>query len=313
MIYPITENYIPNWGIWEVIREILQNAMDEGPLKYYWEDDMLVVINAGHIDRSALLLGESVKHGSGTRGQFGEGLKLAMLTAARLNRKMVIETGEERWTPSFEMDESFGIKVLHVREEPYVSREVSVRIECTSDEWLDNYTNDPYGILEEEDAGRVFVGGLYVCTLTGLKHAYNFDPAQLKLNRDRDIPSIYDIQHAASKILSDSQELLEVALSGGLDTSEWSCPPSALAEAWENKYGPDTVPVGVTEQGIECNKLKIVPDWVARIIRGVKSFVFEINISPLERLKKWRDKNDPFSKELNEIIKELEKQLSSSW
>ena len=308
MIYPITKNYVPNWGIWEVVREVLQNALDVGPLEYEQGTDMLMVMNAGSIGHGALLFGESCKGNKGSRGQFGEGLKLAMLAAARLGRRMIVDTGTERWVPSFNYSEEFGAEVLHIDIEPWAADSVMVAIETTGEEWYHNYTAEPYGFLLNEEAGRVYVGGLFVCQLDNLKYAYNFCPDEIVLNRDRDIPSVFDVQYAATKYLSPGR-LLDCAIAGTYDVNRYAASAEHLAQEWKERY-PDEVPVGLTEQGIECEKKRFVPDWVAVAIRSVCSFIFKDTAkTPIERLRAWA-KNVELSTDeradLEEIINELE-------
>ncbi len=92
--YPISANYVSHWGIWEAAREILQNAMDAPQYNVSYTDGEMIVTNPGSLNLKALLLGESDK-AEGARGQYGEGLKLAMLIAAREKRTMRVWTGSE--------------------------------------------------------------------------------------------------------------------------------------------------------------------------------------------------------------------------
>lgn len=328
--YPISSNYIKHWGVWEGVREFIQNAMDCPPyvIHYEYPEDnsctglgILIIENKGDISHQMLLLGESDKS-KGSRGQFGEGLKLAMLVFARLGRAVTIRTKTETWTPYMDMTRDFHNPVLTVDvKKSDFSDTVVIKIPLKHEEWqeiqgkfLDD--NTPR-VLDTHPSGTIFVGGLYVCKLDGFDYAYNLSPEHIELNRDRDIPSTIDIQFEAARLLP-AKNLLDAALDGKMDAGSYAIEYTAshaVYHAWEDKY-PDTTPVGIKEQDIigTTGKYRIVPDWLAMIIRKAGNMVvsFVSKLSPEKRLEKWIEKwqfqiPQDAKEELYSILKSMNK------
>ena len=83
----ISPNYVPNWGISEALREIVQNGIDrenetkgESKMSIIYDPIQLqlVIGNPGtSLHKRTLLLGETTKDGKSTIGKYGEGYKLA--------------------------------------------------------------------------------------------------------------------------------------------------------------------------------------------------------------------------------------------
>lgn len=292
--YPIDKNYVADWGIWEAVREFLQNAMDTKDMYTEYKDGAFIIENSGYLGRETLLFGKSIKS-EGSRGQFGEGMKLAMLVLARMGRGMVVYNGAgEIWTPCFRESENFAgeeIFCIKVDKNSTGGDGVRVEIDVTPGEmcmirgkWL---PDAEYGILEGKRKGVIYVGGLFICTLQGFEYAYNFKPGEITLNRDRDIPSMYDVQGAAMKVLDD-QQLLDLAIDQKADVNQYGYRNAGLAKAFIEAY-PGTTPVGISEQhSIKADKVKVVPDWLARAIRSVGKWILRHKTSPIERLEKWR-------------------------
>lgn len=289
--YPISENYVKNWGVWEAVREFLQNAMDSGDCDVAWFNGMIRISNVGCVDKSMMLLGNSDKAGD-ARGQFGEGMKLAMLVMARMGRKMEMRSGGKQWIPELTHSDVFGEKIFKIRVEEMMTSGVEVDVEVTESEWLEIENKrlcipDEYGILEGKRAGLIFVGGLYVCTLKKFDYAFNFKPSDIELNRDRDIPSMFSVQNAAMKYMDDHQ-MLAAAMDGSGMVNEYFSRKEGMAKVFAENYGEDCVPVGVSEQGsIVADNMKVVPDWVAKQIRSCSGVVVKRVGSPLDRLEKW--------------------------
>jgi len=310
--YPIHESYVEHWGIWEAVREFLQNAIDSGSYSYEYKNEIetLIIRNKGTLDRDRLLLGKTEK-GERDIGQYGEGLKLAMLVAKRLGRKCFVFTGEECWCPGIDYSDTFKDRIFYIGTYGNKTPGVEVHIGIAPDEFLmvmDRWLeNADYGVVGK--TGKIYVNGLYVCQFKNLKYSYNFKPKELRLNRDRDIPSLFDIRYEAGKYLEGDQAL-DIVLEGRDDISEYSSGQKKMAKAWVSRYGY-TTPIGINEQeNIKAPKFKIVPDWLAKAIRGVIDFVTQFTKSPVERLEEWYDDNkyqldSTARNELEAIIKEI--------
>ncbi len=92
----LSQRYVPDWGSWEVIREIISNAIDADAK---WEishinDDHVEIFTStepkmGHL----LVIGGGTKTpGEATIGQFGEGFKLAALACVRAQGTFIAMT-----------------------------------------------------------------------------------------------------------------------------------------------------------------------------------------------------------------------------
>jgi hypothetical protein len=106
--YPITVDYVRDWTIREAIRELVANGIDGESqngaaftAKHDPKREILSLINRGvTVDAKALYFGGTSKHGYVRYiGQYGEGLKIAMLVFARLGYKLLIRNGSEVWQP----------------------------------------------------------------------------------------------------------------------------------------------------------------------------------------------------------------------
>lgn len=92
-----SSNYVAKWGAWEALREITCNAIDADPdryiLDYRGTDTVSIYTTTAPTYHECCVVGEGSKDSeTGTIGQFGEGLKLAALTAIRMNGTLSIRT-----------------------------------------------------------------------------------------------------------------------------------------------------------------------------------------------------------------------------
>ena len=140
----ISEEYCPNWGIWEAIREILQNQLDGitekigkkniliegkktknneestdytffnnsngeivGEIKYNEEQKTLIIWNNGKLEKGNLLLGGfKDTNNDEIIGRFGEGMKLSALALCRADKQ-----GTRRRINIFTNDECWKFKI----------------------------------------------------------------------------------------------------------------------------------------------------------------------------------------------------------
>ncbi|MFW6125533.1 MAG: hypothetical protein ACOC58_00345 [Chloroflexota bacterium] len=95
-----TATWRREWGEWEAIRDIVQNALDETE-DYSWgyDDEGLYIRDIGKgIAVADFLLGPPKPKPDYARGKFGEGMKIAALTLLRGGYKVRIDTvGREVW------------------------------------------------------------------------------------------------------------------------------------------------------------------------------------------------------------------------
>jgi hypothetical protein len=225
----INTNYVPSWGTWEAVREILQNAKDADDLghkmevKYHPKTERLVIKSEGaDLTRETLLLGATSKAGrSDQRGQFGEGYKLALLVLARQGAEVTIHTPRETWVPTLTDSTTFdGAEVLTIRTRPRKSRTQSVEFVVkgiTEAAWRSVQANCLFlqtamphikthagsVLTDPELANKLFVGGLFVSDLPD-RYRYGYDLQNVHLDRDRKMAEPWSLRWEISKVLNEA-------------------------------------------------------------------------------------------------------------
>jgi len=182
--YPITANYVSDWGLREALREIVQNALDAGDMqigRHNGDDNHWVISNQGSFDREVLLLGNSIKS-DGAIGKYGEGMKLAMLVLARLGIAHYVEAGGVSYRGAFDLS-AFKEPTFTIYEGQSVASErVEFHIHHNINDIVhDIYKDIDHGICEE----GLYVNGLYVSDLPGFRYGYNMPNSLVNLDRDR--------------------------------------------------------------------------------------------------------------------------------
>jgi len=102
-----TSTWRQDWGEWEAIRDIVQNALDETEAyEYGYDDQGLWISDKGKgVSVADFLLGPPKLKPEYARGRFGEGLKIAALALLRLGYPIHIETvGREVWMVFLEQE-----------------------------------------------------------------------------------------------------------------------------------------------------------------------------------------------------------------
>ncbi len=234
----MSTGYVRDWGFWEGVRELVQNAFDRereteagrDPVQRVmsdyratidYGDERLTIENAGTtIPRSTLLLGEGTKRqGGDTIGQHGEGYKLAMLALAREGYKVTVHNGPEIWRPLIVDSEHLGIKVLRISFEPGDENNTGLRFDVDGvDERQWFLVQDRVRRLHESgeelrgkngwlfpsetEMGQLYVGGLWVTELNQqFLYGYDFDPQYLHLDRDRRTVDSFDLAWQVGELL----------------------------------------------------------------------------------------------------------------
>lgn len=289
--YPITPQYISDWGLNHALREVIANGYDaetehgsKCTVAYNHAKQTLVVKNENvKVDVHALYFGESSKRGdSRFVGQYGEGLKLAMLVFARSNIPVTIKNGRfESWKPLLEKD-NLGVESLcvEITQTNRNNNDFEVVVPGISEEgwetiqgWFlklkapcERHVARAGELLDDpEFTGKIFVRGVYVTTRPQYEFGYNF--LHVDTGRDRRIPSTHDMDWAISSMWTELASRAEAKLLARMYKAfERECAeqdvfqyvhPDALAEKmlalFHGEYGDDAVPVtGVVEgHGLE--------------------------------------------------------------
>jgi hypothetical protein len=291
----INVQYLPSWGAWEGIRELVQNGKDaetefDAPLKVTHYNGTLRIENEGAVlSREALLFGTTSKADRVDMiGKFGEGLKLGILALVRAGHKVRIRTGSEVWTAFIAKSERYGADVLWFdcvggRED---KRRVRVEIDNVSArEWeqlrerflflgapgKDDRVATDRGelLLDTKHRGNVFVKGIFVTHDARLNAGYNFFRAEV--DRDRKMVAAWDQQWYCSQIWMEAaakrpdllDPLFRFALEGkpdvlGLEHSAPNAPKEikeAVAAKFVAQFGRDAVPVGTLAESAQVEHL----------------------------------------------------------
>lgn len=319
--------YVPTWGVFEAVREVIQNALDarDGgfPMNITHNGDTLTVQSDGvALDRSVWLIGNTSKAGTDARGHYGEGLKLGALALVRAGRKLRILNGEETWSCTLEDSSTFpGQQVLTVSTRKSSSKGsqffhgVSVQIECSPAEWADyrqafldlkprvKTIHTPHGdILVEGEQGNIYVGGIKVESKENLAAGYDFTPATVKTDRDRRMVNQSDFDYYAglSWVTALSEGDVSPArmlqfLMGDTDDARAAaaryCSPALLeqvAHTWREIYGPLSIPVRDQAAVNEAEHL----GRIGRIVpKAVVSFFHDYPEFSLEHLRRHQRAN----------------------
>lgn len=202
----IADRYVSNWGTWEVAREVISNARDEGEYDVDTPDANTLIVTT-HTSPSLTLLtvvGAGTKNSDGqTIGQFGEGFKLAALTTLRMGGSFTIET--DKYFADFFLKNIDGFNILHVR----VNEWKSSTKKCTITIRLNNIGLVHQGKFlkhpnekcintfpipkDDPSALTVFIRGVYVNQYNNKTSLNDWNIGKALLNRDRSIIDMYSL------------------------------------------------------------------------------------------------------------------------
>jgi len=219
LTFPMSLDYVSDWGAWEVVRELCSNAMDADPNFRIHKDDngsLLVCDDGDGMSIRHLLFGISEKE-EGSRGQFGEGLKLALLVLTRMELRADIYSGDlHLWNEPDEIDGTPVFAVCWKKIEPQTFDSGTI-IEVYN--WPHSIYEqrflrpgdprivftDQFGrsILEQESPD-IFVKGIWVCPGTtsgyGTGYTFGYDLPDIKMNRDRAVINTWDLNYEVAKV-----------------------------------------------------------------------------------------------------------------
>lgn len=211
--YGISKNYLTHWGIKEALREIMQNFMDYGDYNIVHNKES-ISISSNYIPSGLefLALGNSDKK-EGSRGKYGEGLKMALLIFAREGIDIFIQTQDKTIRPIFvksSIGETFAIEIEDGQVELSGDNFV-ISFGLPLEQWEEFYNSvikeediifedNYYGRIVNKEVGNIYCGGLFVCNIDNISRAYDINVAHLPLTRDRSLPQAFDVNWNCSKI-----------------------------------------------------------------------------------------------------------------
>ena len=184
IVYPVSINYRRHWGEWEAIRELVQNSMDSGS-KYYiiQDEDGLTIRDYGSgLQVKHLLFGVSEKP-KGARGQFGEGLKIALIVLKRNGYDIQIRTKGLEICCDVTILEGEKVLVLKYRKNGLSFKGTEIKIKgYKGSTFSDNFVNGNKDIAHEsrifgqiirENPPRLYVKDIYIQDLDNAAFSYN--------------------------------------------------------------------------------------------------------------------------------------------
>lgn len=307
--FGISENYVPNWGVVQAIREVYQNFIDYGEFNVDivdLEDGKVFVSIENDFTPETwefLKIGFS-KKSSGAIGGHGEGMKLSGLVFLRNDLRFRIYTPFGTAKACFYDDDSigkcYGLDIVDAKVDKF-----KVSFECKSND-IDIFKNSvikdedikhhsSYGDIVNKEEGNIYVGGLYVCHLKDLKYAINFKPMYISLGRDRDIPSTWDLEYYTNRVINSCESELKFKASD-VTNREFNCGeiPNSLAKKFTpiiGKGGNMRMQSGktiVTDRGL-VNKIADNPTVKKKIEKLKYQALFKTRKSPTTVLKEYRE------------------------
>lgn len=249
--------YLPGWGLYEGVRELVQNARDaevqyDAKMKVefvFRQRDKkpvgtIIVSNEGTtIPKEAFLIGHTSKTGrSDLIGKFGEGLKFGILALLRIpGIEVKIRNGDETWNPVIAQAKDYDADVLAFDVADGNKFENRVQIEVVGvspEDWAKiqekflfitppnpGSTIKVSGgqiLLAPQYKGMVFVKGMFVCKFRDLHFGYDVEDADI----DRDRRMVNDMNKITGRLLAAAMangklldKIYDLMISGSAETS----------------------------------------------------------------------------------------------
>jgi hypothetical protein len=317
---PLSRDYVRHWGMAEAVRELLQNALDsDSPFEYELNDSTLFIHSRqSSLSPATLLLGNTTKADRAEKiGSFGEGYKIALLVLTREEYPVRVLINDRVWRPRFMMSRQFKAEVLCIEDAASDAANVGVTFEvgglspadvaAVRDSCLQmqpsvgEVLQTKFGRILRERPGKLYVGGLFVCN-TQMRFGYDVLPQYLKLERDRQTVSSWNMQlrtkdmwfeterhEEIAQLLSENCKDLEYAEHGAPELVKEACyklfqkkhPGSVVAKDQEELEQ-------LVERGM--TKVVVVSGAYGELVRTSAPYTSSVRVrvpSPKELLEEW--------------------------
>lgn len=325
--YSIGRQYLSHRGMNEALKEILQNFMDYGDydVSIDYNDNIITISNDFEPDNLEFLaLGNSNKS-SGSRGKYGEGLKMALLIFSREDKNITITTPDKTLTPFFKNSEIGEVLHLTIENNDNRQKGFSISFELDETTWSNYYNSvikesdiifddNYYGRIVDKEPGEIYCGGLFVNKVGNLSKSYDINVAHLPLTRDRNLPKTFDVNWAASKI-NESQGKITVEDFTYSDTAYVSKIPKEIKQdiqprligtsieaTYKNEKGEDVV---IKNESIK--NIVLQDSFFTKTIKKLRNYLIK-SVGVYDLLIQFRDKyiySTEAREEFNAILEEL--------
>jgi hypothetical protein len=304
----VSPNYVKDWSVNDAIRELLQNAIDQqsmnasNSMSIDIDDDTLTISNkTSSLSKSTLLLGGGTKSDTtDTIGQFGEGYKVALLVLLREGISVTINnySANEVWTPKIINSRVYESQVLAIDIEkasntfvPSHSLEIVISNlpepeNILQEIYLDHrdhevlFSNDKVSVLDEFEAGNIYIRGLFLANIKELNYGYDFEPNIIKVGRDRNIVDSFNIRWEASLVWAQNahdyeDKTLKLIESKSADVEYFNSHSHYVGVSFKEHITDqykDTYVASSDDQvasfnnSISASDIKIVPTYIAKIM-----------------------------------------------
>lgn len=238
----ISKNYVSNWGVWEALREIIQNAQDADKQGHTMEikqvnDKLIITTNGVNLPISSLVLGNTSKSDDVELvGKYGEGYKLALVVLLREGYNVTIKSGNTIWEPTFSTSDVYDTEVLciNIYENKHSTQsnsqktvfniqgltysdinELSIKslaVRQSKGIKLGQVVDSTYGriLTEPEFSGKFYVEGLYIQDDQSFQYGYSFDSEVVSLDRDRKALNYYELLRLTTDSLLNQTEDIKI-------------------------------------------------------------------------------------------------------
>jgi len=231
IVFPMTLDYVKHWTPWDVVREFVSNAYDADENFTMQQDGATLRIEdwGEGLEVKHLLMGKSEKNNTRPRGQFGEGLDLALLCLTRWGVMANIYTrGLHIWNQPAYLD-GIDEKVLGIawEEGDFRTKGTLVEIENWCNPSFDEriirkgdarivYTDNAGRSILRMDQPAIFVRDIWVCDAERLAQgkgfAFGYNLVDTPMNRDRGIVDSWNACNEMGRIwgsVTDSDLMVE--------------------------------------------------------------------------------------------------------
>lgn len=282
----ISADYVKSWGKIEAVRELFQNALDEQVsdpanklfFEYSPNEKVLRIGNKNStLDIQTLLIGATSKNDNNKYiGQHGEGYKIATVVLLREGCDVTFYNynAREIWSPRLVKSRRYNgalvptffvekqafwkdvpeasliIEIRGISEDDYRQIKDS-NLHLQAGTFDDIQTDCGDMLVSPQHAKKIFVSGLYVCTVDNLKYGYNLRPCDVRLDRDRRMVDMINLLFKTGEVIMHTDNLELIKKCAKIDDGKYmhysyankTAVGEALYEDFASKYGVRAVPV----------------------------------------------------------------------